>query len=165
MFPKPKTKHQSWCFLRLVTARTEFQFLFYGKTSAYFTKIITSPIIWEAPNDIAKEALKQTVKNPHSLGILIIRFPFSCLYMKRKGNALWVLPKSWGINPKGYASQQMDLWPEVPPVLKSLHTLLFWLKSQRKPLCDLLIAYVPHKVDALLNSHLIQYFSASHLTS
>jgi len=36
----------------------------------YILQNNNQPNKWEAPNDIAKEALKQTVKNPHSPGHL-----------------------------------------------------------------------------------------------
>lgn len=100
-------------------------------------------------------------------GIPMIRFPFSFLYVKRKGMPQGTHQKHRGHHQlTGYYGQQLDPVAEgYLPCLRAITTTALLVKTTEKIVVGYLLAiFVLHIVRSLLNSYHAQHFSASHFT-
>lgn len=96
------------------------------------------------------------------------RFPFIFLYMKRKETSLGTHSKAKTQEPQGIIASNWALWHgDTSLALELLPPLPFWLRPLRKwgGGSPHLTIFVPHAVEALLNSHHAHHFSVSLLTS
>ena len=77
-------------------------------------------------------------------------------------------PKNKGttINPQSIITRSWALWhADNPLCLRAISATVFLVKVTEKITGSSLTIFVPHTVEALLNFHPTQYFSASCLTS
>ena len=116
-FPKPKTKSQLGGFLGPAGYCRNLDSKFLLWLSPYNTLLKTckpDPINWGDQDDPAFEALKK------SLDILIISFPFSSLYVRRKGMPLEYSSKTMGtITDHGVLEPAAGLWHGLVPLHES----------------------------------------------
>ena len=107
--------------------------------------------------------------NLPALGHPNYQIPFFLFVYEKEGNAFGVLSQKHGDHhqPIGYYSQQLDaVGHRDTPCLRAITVTAPLVKAIDKITVESpLTIFVPHAVEALLNSHHTRHFSASHLTS